>query len=251
MYHRGAPRSGGKNNEQLKKTEERRIPPHNPFQQQRRRITSMKRRRDGVAPIIILACVLPCLIGLVLFVRWNDRANVNSNIATAVVFPRSFQVGNEDGFFPLYSLERNTRMHPREARKQLEKIMNQQTMIVSRRRIITPIITKQEDAFFMDEVTMQLETIDESSSDSSSDSDDSSSSSSSSKDNKNMVELHHDVNCEYQDWQKKNPVACNNIHEVDNLPNQDSFVILGCGGDRCAFQITDFDNGKIVLKMPK
>jgi len=56
------------------------------------------------------------------------------------------------------------------------------------------------------------------------------------------------VDWELQDWMKENPVACNNMHEMDAMHSKDSLIILGCNGDRSDFKDTGMMGNVIVLK---
>ena len=61
-----------------------------------------------------------------------------------------------------------------------------------------------------------------------------------------------DKDCIYQgSWQKSRPVLCNSIHEIDMIASPESLQMIACGGSKCTFQITDFDNIPLALKRHK
>lgn len=228
MNRRG-PRSSNDKTENKELAEQRRIP-HNPFQANRRAAKQPKR------PFAGLLCIVPSLFG---FVALNKYHNAKFQRASIRLYPRIFQHDNDDWFLP--KLDVNTRMYPREAhrlREEQAKEVNDRNKIVSR-RIITSY--KFDDTHLMG----PMESSDSEESSSEEDEKD--------KDSQDYADgLHVEskgIECEYQDWQMETPVACNSVDEVDMRPRSDSFFLLGCGGDRCAFKVADYDEHlPIVLK---
>lgn len=246
--HRRGTRSNGNEKSESNSVDKRKIP-HNPFQQSSRRRATHQQRNTAAAIAVCICSFTLCLIGFISFQKPNNKEQT----ITAVIYPRSFRHDTDDWFLP--QIELHTRMHPRElhrARKEREHVINQQTKIIVRRRIT---VDGTLDSSSLDAL--------DSSSESSEDKSDSSS-----RDHHGTKIVYHDdndsrehaegldlesegIDCEYNEWQKRNPVACNNVHEVDLRPTPDSFVVLGCGGDRCAIKILDVDGDAVVLKMPK
>jgi len=184
--------------------------------------------------------------------KWHTRIR-RKNV---VVFPRSFQHGTDDWFLP--RVERHTRTHPREineARKERAEELNELTRIISRRSLVTAPATVLRG---QDRSTGFVETRKDSSplapmeSSESQEEDTNSDSSDDSEDHGDFLNVDSKgIDCEYDDWQKINPVACNSFHEMSMVPYEDSFYIIGCGGHRCAIKIQDMTGNAFVMKAPK
>ena len=71
------------------------------------------------------------------------------------------------------------------------------------------------------------------------------------KNNVDEIENDNEDECEYRDWQTKNYIQCNCLHEISMFPEPDYFEFINCGGSRCAFRLTDVDQRYFVLKTQK